>query len=96
MRDSRTVINEALLSEKGAHLRETANQYIFDVAVDANKIEIKRAVEEIFGVEVEKVTTAIRRGKHKRMGRFAGMRRNWKRAVVTLKKGDTIDLFDQV
>ena len=96
MRDSRQIINQALLTEKGAVMREVSNQYVFDVAVDSNKIEIKRAVEEIFGVQVEKVTTSVRRGKLKRMGRFAGMRRNWKRAVVTLKQGDTIDLFDQV
>jgi large subunit ribosomal protein L23 len=95
MKDPRQVIERALLTEKGAAQRETANQYVFKVAMDANKIEIKQSVEEIYGVSVKHVTTAVRRGKSKRFGRYYGKRANWKRAVVTLAQGETIDnLFE--
>ncbi len=96
MRNSRMIVNRALLTEKGAGQREDENQYLFEVAMDANKIEIKRAVEEIFDVTVVGVRTMIRRGKNKRQGRYEGKRPNWKRAIVTLAKDDTIDLVDQV
>ena len=95
MRDPRRIIERALLTEKGAVQRELANQYVFKVAIDANKIEIKRSIEEIYGVSVTKVTTAVRRGKNKKFGRYYGKRANWKRAVVTLEQGETIeDLFE--
>lgn len=96
MRNPRLIVERALLSEKGAAQREKANQYIFKVAVDANKVEIKQAIEEIFNVSVKKVTTAVRRGKMKKFGRYYGKRANWKRAVVTLEQGETIELFDAV
>jgi large subunit ribosomal protein L23 len=64
--------------------------------MDANKVEIKSAVEEIFKVHVRNVTTQVRRGKPKRMGRHFGVRPNWKRAIVTLRDGETIEIFDQV
>ena len=70
-------------------------KYTFEVAVSANKIEIKKAVEEIFGVEVEKVTTINMDGKVKRMGMNIGKRANWKKAVVKLtEKSKTIEFFD--
>ena len=70
-------------------------KYTFEVAKDANKIEIKKAVEEIFKVEVEKVTTMNYDGKPKRQGVFAGKRADWKKAVVKLKEGSkTIELFE--
>ena len=62
--------------------------------MDANKIQIKSAVEKLFGVRVEKVNTLVMRGKVKRVGRFVGKRANWKKAVVTLREGDFIDLFE--
>ena len=96
MKNPRLIVERALLSEKGAMQREMANQYVFKVAIDANKIEIKQAIEEIFDVSVKKVTTAVRRGKMKKFGRHYGKRSNWKRAVVTLEQGETIDLFDVV
>jgi len=96
VKDSRQIVRRALLTEKGADQREKVNQFVFEVAMDANKIDIKRAVEEIFDVEVLNVQTMIRRGKHKRTGRFFGKRPNWKRAIVRLKSGDSIDLVDQV
>ena len=70
-------------------------KYTFEVAKDANKIEIKKAVEEIFKVEVEKVTTMNYDGKPKRQGVFVGKRADWKKAVVKLKEGSkTIELFE--
>ena len=70
-------------------------KYTFEVAKGANKIEIKKAVEEVFGVEVEKVTTMNYIGKPKRQGVFQGKRADWKKAVVKLKEGSkTIELFE--
>ena len=77
-------------------LRERDNKYVFEVHPDANKHEIKRAIEHFFGVSVEDVRTLNMHGKVKRLGRFAGRRPDWKKAIVTLAAGDSIDLFDQV
>jgi len=96
VKDPRTIIRRALISEKGTVLREAANQYCFEVAPRANKIEIKRAVQKIFNVKVREVRTMVRPGKVKRMGRYAGPRPDWKRAVVTLEPGQTISLFEEV
>lgn len=96
MKDSRSIILKALMTEKGAQLRETHNQYMFKVSPEANKIEIAGAIEEIFKVDVVDVRTMNVLGKFKRLGRTAGRRSSWKKAVITLKQGQTIDLFDQV
>jgi large subunit ribosomal protein L23 len=77
-------------------LREKGNKFLFEVDRDANKLEIKNAVEQIFSVTVEAVRTQMYIGKTKRMGRSEGRRPSWKKAIVTLKAGDTIDLFEQV
>jgi large subunit ribosomal protein L23 len=66
------------------------------VARDANKIQVKQAVEAIFNVKVDSIRTLRVHGKPKRMGRYAGHRSDWKKAIVTLKKGQTIELFEQV
>jgi large subunit ribosomal protein L23 len=73
-----------------------ANQYSFEVDAEANKIEIKRAVEAIFKVKVKDVRTQMMHGKVKRLGRSQGRRPDWKRAIVTLAADQTIELFDQV
>ena len=96
MKDPRSVVKKALITEKGTVLRETRNQYHFEVARDANKIEIKRAVEVIFGVKVKDVRTLQMQGKMKRQGRFAGRRSNWKKAIVTLGPDQKIELFEQI
>ncbi len=96
MKDPRTVVRKALITEKGTVLRERRNQYHFEVARDANKIEIKRAIEVIFNVQVSGVRTQQRRGKVKRQGRYAGRRSDWKKAIVTLKPDQKIDLFEQI
>ena len=77
-------------------LRERDNKFIFEVHPDANKHEIRQAIEHYFGVKVTDVRTMNVRGKVKRLGRFSGKRADWKKAIVTLAEGDSIDLFDQV
>lgn len=96
MKDARQVVKRALITEKGSVLREQANQYSFEVDAEANKIEIKRAVEAIFKVKVKDVRTQMMHGKVKRLGRSQGRRPDWKRAIVTLAADQTIELFDQV
>jgi large subunit ribosomal protein L23 len=84
------------LTEKGTRLKEEGNQYLFQVAKTANKVEIKRAIEQLFKVTVLDVRTARVRGKVKRLGRFQGRRPDWKKAIATLKEGDSIELFEGV
>jgi large subunit ribosomal protein L23 len=96
-RDPRSIVRRAMITEKGTRLRERDNGYLFEVWRDANKIEIKQAIEAIFPqVKVASVRTIRVHGKPKRMGRYAGHRPDWKKAVVTLKKGQSIELFEQV
>jgi large subunit ribosomal protein L23 len=95
-REPRTIVRRALVTEKGTRLREGQNGFLFEVARDANKIQIKQAVEAIFNVKVATVRTLRVHGKPKRLGRYAGHRPDWKKAVVTLKKGESIELFEQV
>jgi large subunit ribosomal protein L23 len=82
-----------ILTEKANLLREKANQVVFEVARNANKVEIKDAVQKLFNVKVMGVNTMIFRGKDRRMGRGYAKTQNWKKAVVTLKEGDSIDFF---
>lgn len=88
------VVRKPLFTEKGAHAKETQNKVFFEVAPCANKIEIKKAIEELFKVKVEKVTTVNVRGKLKSMGKFKGTRPGWKKAMVTLKKGEKLDFIE--
>ncbi len=92
MRNLHDVLVKPLVSEKSVILMED-NKYSFQVAKEANKIEIKRAVEEIFKVKVLNVTTRTIKGKLKRMGKYQGRRPDTKRAIVTLKDGDKIEVF---
>ena len=82
-----------ILTEKATLLREKHNQVIFEVSRDANKIQIKDAVQKLFNVKVMGVNTMVMRGKMKRMGRGYAKTQNWKKAIVTLKQGDSIDFF---
>jgi len=82
-----------ILTEKANLLREKGNQVVFEVARTANKVEIKAAVQKLFNVKVMAVNTMIFRGKDRRMGRGYAKTQNWKKAVVTLKEGDSIDFF---
>ena len=96
MKDARSLIRKVLITEKSTILRETRNQYFFEVARDANKIEIKLAIETIFSVKVGDVRTMQLRGKVKRQGRWVGKRNDWKKAIVTLKPDQKIELFEQI
>ena len=75
-------------------LQETQNKVAFIVAPNANKIEIRKAVEDKFNVKVQKVATINMNGKLKRLGRFQGRRSSWKKAIVTLREGFAIDFFE--
>ena len=96
MKDLSKVIHRPLITERGSELREKFNQYFFEVAPDANKIEIKEAVEHIFNVKVERVRTMWMPPKSKRMGRYSGHTAAWKRAIVTLEADQTIELFEEI
>jgi len=96
MRDPRQVIVRPLMTEKSMRLKEERNAVTFQVAPDANKVEIRQAVEAIFNVKVTDVRTANVRGKLKRMGRFEGRRPSWKKAIVTLAPGHKIELVEGV
>ena len=96
MKSSRKVIITGKLTEKGNRLRTNENKYLFMVDKESNKLEIKKAVEEIFKVKVKKVTTMNQHGKLKRMGRFEGKRANWKKAIVQLMPDETIEVFETV
>ncbi|MHB2151002.1 50S ribosomal protein L23 [Calditrichota bacterium LG25] len=86
-----------VFTEKMARLQDEGNKYAFKVNLNANKIEIKQAVEKKFGVKVKSVRTMVVYGKKRtqltRAGRFEGRRPTWKKAIVTLHEGETIDLF---
>jgi large subunit ribosomal protein L23 len=89
-----TIIRRPIaLTEKASRLRE-ANQVVFEVARDANKVQIRDAVQTLFKVKVTNVNTLLMRGKDRRMGRGYGKMQNWKKAIITLKEGDTIEFFD--
>ncbi len=96
MKDLRTIIRRPLLTERSTEMKDKENKYLFEVALGANKIEIKKAVETLFNVKVKSVNTLIKYGKTKRMGRTQGRTSDYKKAVVTLKEGSSIDLFSGV
>ena len=93
MRGPQDVIRAPLISEKGSLLAENTQQVVFKVRPEANKIEVKRAVETLFKVKVIKVRMARYLGKVRRIGRNMGRRPDWKKAYVTLSEGDKIDFF---
>ena len=94
MRDPRAVLLRPLMTEKSMQQKDDLNAVTFQVAVDANKVEIRQAVEKVFNVKVADVRTASHEGKWKRMGKFEGRRRSWKKAVVTLQPGHKIELVE--
>ena len=111
MRSPELIIKRPLLTEKGTRLKDTGghgpgdaevdpeklkSQLLFEVAGDANKVEIRHAVQKLWNVDVIAVRTAIVRGKEKRMGRFVGKRSNWKKAIVTIAPGQTVEFFEGV
>jgi large subunit ribosomal protein L23 len=109
MRPAQNIIKRPLLTEKTARLRETGGaakapaegtpykqKLVFEVVADANKVEIRNAIQTLFKVSVTDVKTLVTRGKVKRVGRFSGQRSAMKKAIVTLKAGDNIEFFEGV
>ena len=93
--DIRKIIKRPLITEKSAALKETENKYTFVVDKDANKSQIKQAVEELFDVNVVSIHTANYLGKEKRMGAHSGYRPDWKKAIVKLKPGQEIKMVEE-
>ena len=93
MRSAYDLLKKPRITEKGSMMAETKPIVVFEVPLDANKSEIKSAVQALFNVEVSTIRTMIVRGKVKRRGRHIGKRSNWKKAIVTLVDGQEIDFF---
>ena len=92
MKDARDIIIRPIITEHSYDMIEQ-NKYTFEVARDANKIEIGKAVEELFGVTVKKVNTINVKPKKKRLRMVQGYTRRWKKAMVTIAEGETIEIF---
>jgi large subunit ribosomal protein L23 len=90
------ILKRPVTTEKSTIQKEASNQLTFEVDRRANKVEIRRAVEQIFSVRVMDVRTMQMRGKAKRFGRTLGTRRNWKKAIVTLAQGEHVEFFEGV
>ena len=89
------VIRRPLITEKTTVIRDDGRTLVFEVSRDANKIDIKRAVEQLLGSKVESVRTLLSHGKMKRQGRFVGRRSDWKKAYVKLREGEKLPEFLQ-
>jgi large subunit ribosomal protein L23 len=96
MRNVHDIIVKPVVSEKSTEQLEKNGAYTFVVARDANKIEIAKAIETLFNVKVRDVRTMRYLGKQRRVGKFVGRRSSWKKAVVSLRAGDTIEIFEGV
>ena len=92
--DARDIIKRPVITEKSTDLMTSENKYTFLVDLRANKTQIKSAIEEIFNVKVEKVNTVRVRGKIRRMGRYEGRRPDYKKAIVTLADGHSIEVIE--
>ncbi len=88
------IIKKPLFTEKGSSLKESENKLLVEVNMDANKHEIKQAIEELFKVKVDKVATIKAHGKWKRYGKSIGKRSDRKKALITLKKGEKLDFIE--
>ncbi len=89
----RTIVRP-LVTEATSVAYQERGEYVFEVHPDANKLEIKQAIEQLFGVKVAGVWTMNQRGKTRRVGKATGRRPNWKKAIVKLREGDTIEIFE--
>jgi large subunit ribosomal protein L23 len=94
--EAQQLIRRPLITEKATRMKEGSNTICFEVARSANKIEVRRAIEKLFGVKVLDVRVANRQGKWKRMGRFVGQRKAWKKAYVRLAPDHKIEFFEGV
>jgi large subunit ribosomal protein L23 len=94
MTDYYDIIRVPRITEKGTRLKEKNNVLTFEVRIDSNKLQVRRAIEGIFKVKVADITTVKSAGKKKRLGQRLGRRSDWKKAYVTLKPGEKIDIFE--
>ncbi|MGP3778959.1 50S ribosomal protein L23 [Halanaerobium saccharolyticum] len=94
MKDARDIIIAPIISENTMDQMQEANTYTFKVAKNANKVEIRNAVEEIFSVNVINVNTMNVRGKKRRLGFHVGKKPDWKKALVKLAEGDEIEIYE--
>jgi large subunit ribosomal protein L23 len=90
------VIRRPLVTEKGVTKKDTERKLCFEVAPDANKVQVKHAVEKLFKVKVAEVRTSVFEGKMRRRGRFSGYRPDWKKAYVKLKEGEKVPDFAEI
>ncbi len=90
------VIKRPLVTEKSNLLKEIHRKYSFEVNLDANKYQVKQAIESVFKVHVTDIKTLRIRGKNRRVGKHIGKRSNWKKAIVTLKEGEKIEFFEGI
>jgi large subunit ribosomal protein L23 len=90
------ILKRPVITEKSTTQKEAYNQLTFEVDRRANKVEIRRAVEQVFNTKVLDVRTMQMKGKVKRFGRTLGRRRNWKKAIVTLAQGERVEFFEGV
>ena len=96
MKSTKNIIRRPIITEKASWMQAKSNKYVFEVEKGCNKIEIKKVVEELFSVTVEEVRTYTTHGKIRTRGKFKGKRPDWKRAIITLKAGDSIEFFEGV
>jgi large subunit ribosomal protein L23 len=94
--DSRRIIRRSLFTEKSTRQQDASNQYVFAVDPRANKRQIADAIEQLFEVKVLQVRTQNRMGKIHSMGRYSGRRADWKKAIVTLAEGDSIEVYENL
>jgi len=94
MRNPRNIVIAPIVTEKSSTANEENNCYTFRVSINANKIEIKKAIETIFEVKVLRVNTLRQNGKPKKQGRYSGKRADWKKAIVKLADGNSIAEFE--
>ena len=96
MKDLFAIIKKPIITERSTYLKDRDNKIVFEVNKNANKRDIKKAVERIFKVSVISVNTINMKGKVKRFGKVFGKRPDWKKAIVTLKEGDKIELLEGI
>lgn len=94
MAELHDILLRPIITEKTTRLMDDENTYVFQVGDAANKVQVKRAIEALYGVQVASVRTLRMRGKVKRFGRHYGKRSNWKKAYITLAEGHALDLFE--
>jgi len=95
MREPHQIVRRPVVTEKGTALKEQ-NKYLFEVDRRATKVQIRQAVESLFHVKVAAIHTVAMRGREKRLGRFVGRTSDWKKAIVTLREGHSIEFFEGV